>query len=297
MTLLVRVVLNRGISPELLPVMGTHYARAETDCVGERKRDPVKCKLYDARSPAIRKGLPMCHVMEQVDNLKRKEIPPPFLYLLSYQEPSLLTNTVLMNIVFAKVPLGACLAYQLQDHCRPNSRFVSNRIRGSFVTAVQCSEFIDLPVGIDDKTSFDLTELNMLNQPDLTSFFTDHIVIDKTESYSLEQRTVLQGESAEWVEPHQFRLILHQQQQVPGFAIFDAGISVHPKFPYLGATPDGKVFDPSSSSKFALLEIKCPYSKRGGTLDQASSDPLDEKMDLLQICSAQIRCKFVQTGE
>ena len=25
--------------------------------------------------------------------------------------------------------------------------------------------------------------------------------------------------------------------------------------------------------------------------------PLDEKMDLLQICSVQIRCKFVQTGE
>ena len=63
------------------------------------------------------------------------------------------------------------------------------------------------------------------------------------------------------------------QQQVPGFAIFDAGISVHPKFPYLGATPDGKVFDPSSSSKFGLLEIKCPFSKRGNTLDQASSDP------------------------
>ena len=300
-----------------LPVMATHYARAETDRVGERKRDPVKCKLYDARSPAIRKGLPMCHVMEQVDNLKRKEIPPPFSYLLSDQEPSLLMNTV-----FGNVPLGACLAYQLQDHGRPNTRFVSNRIRGSFVTAVQCSEFIDLPVGIDDKTSFDLTELNMLNQPDLTSFFTDHTVIDKSESYSLEQRTVLQGESAEWVEQHQFRLtasnfgkvysriqrpsesmlksifcpkdlsnvraISHgkgkekvartiyarkMQQQVPGFAIFDAGITVHPKFPYLGATPDGKVFDPSSSSKFGLLEIKCPYSKRGDTLDQASSDP------------------------
>ena len=111
-----------------------------------------------------------------------------------------------MNTVFGNVPLGACLTYQLQDHDRPNTRFVSNRIRGSFVMAVQCSEFIDLPVGIDDKTSIDLTELNMLNQPDLTSFFTDHIVIDKSESYSLEQRTVLQGESAEWVEQHQFRL-------------------------------------------------------------------------------------------
>ena len=190
-----------------------------------------------------------------------------------------------------------------------------------FVTdnvAVQCSEFIDLPVGIDNKTSFDLTELNILNQPDLNSFFTDDIVIDN----SLEQRTVLQGESAEWLQQHQFRLtasnfgkvhlriqrpsesmlksifcpkdlsnvraISHwkgkekvartiyarkMQQQVLGFAIFDAGIFVQPKCPYLGTTPDGKVFDPSSSSKFGLLEIKCPYSKRGDTLDQASSDP------------------------
>ena len=96
-----------------LPVTsdGDSLCLAETDRVGERKRDPVKCKLYDARSPAIRKGLPMCHVMEQVDNLKRREIPPPFSYLLSDQEPSLSMNTV-----FGNVPLGACLAYQLQDH-------------------------------------------------------------------------------------------------------------------------------------------------------------------------------------
>ncbi|RMX49481.1 hypothetical protein pdam_00017639 [Pocillopora damicornis] len=142
--------------------MGTHYARAETDRDEERKRDPVKCKLHDARRLATRKGLPKCHVMEQ-----------------------------------------------LQDHGRPNTRFVSNRTRGNFVAdnvAVQCSEFIDLPVGIDNKTSFDLTELNILNQPDLTSFFTDHIVIDESESNSLEQRTVLQGESAEWLKQHQFRL-------------------------------------------------------------------------------------------
>ena len=46
------------------------------------------------------------------------------------------------------------------------------------------------------------------------------------------------------------------QQQVPGFAIFDAGISVY-------TTPDWKVFDPSSSSKFGFLGMKCPHSKRG----------------------------------
>ena len=44
-------------------------------------------------------------------------------------------------------------------------------------------------------------------------------------------------------------------------------------FPYLGASPDGKVFDPSTHSKYGLLEIKCPFSKRGETLEQAASDP------------------------
>ena len=103
MTLLVLVVLNRGISPGAsftcpLPVMGTHYAGAETDRDGERKRDPVKCKLYDARSPAIRKGLPKGHVMEQVDFLTRKENPPPFSNLLSDQTQSFLQNTVFGNV-------------------------------------------------------------------------------------------------------------------------------------------------------------------------------------------------------
>ena len=55
------------------------------------------------------------------------------------------------------------------------------------------------------------------------------------------------------------------QQSVPEFAIFDAGISVHPSLPYLGASLDGKVFDPSTENKYGLLEIKCPFSKRGDT--------------------------------
>lgn len=72
---------------------------------------------------------------------------------------------------------------------------------------------------------------------------------------------------------HMRNVVRKMQQQIPGFAAFDNDISVHPKFPYFSATPDGKVFDPSSSSKFGLLEIKCPYSKQGDTLDKPSSYP------------------------
>lgn len=101
-----------------LPVMGTHYARSETDRNGERSRDPVRCKLYDARGPALRCGLQRQHVMDQVVHLNQKETLTPFSYLLSDQERGLLINTV-----FGNLPLSACLSHQLQDYGRPNTTF------------------------------------------------------------------------------------------------------------------------------------------------------------------------------
>ena len=301
-----------------LPVMGTHYARSETDRNGERSRDPIRCKLYDARGPALRCGLQRQHVIDQVVHLNQKETPPPFSYLLSDQEPGLLINTV-----FGNLPLGACLAHQLQDYGRPNTTFLTNYLGGTSPRdspVPRCLEFPDIPQV--DVVPFDLNEIQALDQTDSTDFFVHHVLIDLKEAHALERRTVLQGESAEWLDQHKYRLtasnfgkvyfrvqrpseamlknifeakdltnvraISHgkakeklartiyakkMQKQVPGFAVFDAGLSVHPSFPYLGASPDGKVFDPSTDSKYGLLEIKCPFSKRGETLDQAAADP------------------------
>ena len=39
--------IPRATSICSLPVMATHFAWAESDKDGERKRDPVRCKLYD----------------------------------------------------------------------------------------------------------------------------------------------------------------------------------------------------------------------------------------------------------
>ena len=64
------------------------------------------------------------------------------------------------------------------------------------------------------------------------------------------------------------------QKQAHNFAVFDAGLAVDPCNPYLGASPDGKVSDPTSTdSKYGLLEIKCPFTKRAETLEQAAADP------------------------
>ena len=57
--------------------------------------------------------------MDHVSQLKRQEKPPPFSYLLSDQEPTMLINTV-----FGNMPLGSCLSYQLQDFGRPNTQFI-----------------------------------------------------------------------------------------------------------------------------------------------------------------------------
>ena len=49
------------------------------------------------------------------------------------------------------------------------------------------------------------------------------------------------------------------------------GLVVNPSLPWLGASPDGIVHDPSKSS-VGLLEIKCPYTHCLLTVEEAAAD-------------------------
>jgi len=51
-----------------------------------------------------------------------------------------------------------------------------------------------------------------------------------------------------------------------GNHIHEIGLVVNPAFPYLGASPDGKVCDKSITG---IIEIKCPYTVRDNTLQEA----------------------------
>ena len=62
------------------------------------------------------------------------------------------------------------------------------------------------------------------------------------------------------------------QTKVSGFTVFDAGISENTELPFVGATPDGKVYDPSENPPHDLVEIKCPFSKINDTAFQAELD-------------------------
>ena len=44
--------------------------------------------------------------------------------------------------------------------------------------------------------------------------------------------------------------------------LYESGLIVNPTFPYLGASPDGKVVDKSVDEPYGLLEMKCPFMYR-----------------------------------
>lgn len=46
--------------------------------------------------------------------------------------------------------------------------------------------------------------------------------------------------------------------ELTGNNVYLCGFVINPSIPYLGASPDRKVFDPNSTPQYRLLEIKCP---------------------------------------
>ena len=255
-------------------------------------------------------------VMKEVTVLQSKPKAPPFSYLLAVQNPSLM-----VNIVFGNVMAGPVLSYQLQDIGKPKTKFFTTRATPDILPALvinECSRFPDIPVVEMNGVVLDLSSVPR----ELAKFFCQNVLISKSDATALEKRTVLQGESTEWLNEHHKRItassfgkvlfrvqrpsesmlkgmfkskdssnvrsIAHgkakekvartiysnkMQKRIPQFVVYDAGLTVNPLWPELGASPDGKICDPSDPEPpFGLLEIKCPFTKRDSTINQAATD-------------------------
>ena len=63
--------------------------------------------------------------------------------------------------------------------------------------------------------------------------------------------------------------VLHKQNSVN---VSSCGFVVSQASPWLGASPDFLINDPTESTTVGLGEIKCPYSKRDETIDEACED-------------------------
>ncbi|KAK6178656.1 hypothetical protein SNE40_011184 [Patella caerulea] len=186
-----------------LPVMGTHFARSTTD-QNERKRDPVKSKLYDARGADSKCGLKTEHIFSHAMDLKSKDPPPPFSYLLLDQEP---TFAVDRPTVFGYMPVGSCLSYQLEDFGREPPKFFSNQPAPIDSVHYTFSAFPDIPILRDNKV-FDLDhDLGVFRVSNVCrEFLVNSMLISVEDAISLEKRTVLQSDCLEWVNQHKVRL-------------------------------------------------------------------------------------------
>lgn len=69
--------------------------------------------------------------------------------------------------------------------------------------------------------------------------------------------------------------LAHQRQQgKDNIIVGPSGFLVSETHPFLGATPDGTIYDSSNKNQpFGFLEVKCPYSHRNRTPIEAASTP------------------------
>ena len=84
--------------------------------------------------------------------------------------------------------------------------------------------------------------------------------------------------ATEWGKDNEQRAIdqyVPQQQKDGKTDLYacSSGFVVSEDHPFLGASPDAVVYDPSVTSTFGLAELKCPYSSRDMTPVEACSQP------------------------
>ena len=81
----------------------------------------------------------------------------------------------------------------------------------------------------------------------------------------------------EWGVNHETEAIqayIQHQQHSGHHGLTVCGVSFHvsQRHPFIGASPDGGVYDPSSDQPYGFLEVKCPYSHRDHTPTEACTD-------------------------
>lgn len=75
------------------------------------------------------------------------------------------------------------------------------------------------------------------------------------------------GIEKESVAHEAFLTLLIEEGNFPNFQYSDYGFVISPEYPFLGASPDGVIV--CGNDKF-VIEIKCPYSHRYETVQQAT---------------------------
>jgi hypothetical protein len=68
------------------------------------------------------------------------------------------------------------------------------------------------------------------------------------------------------------KYITYMQNMGHPIVVEEVGLVVNPDIFWLGASPDRKVIDLSEKEPYGILEVKCPYSQRDRSLEEACKD-------------------------
>ena len=90
----------------------------------------------------------------------------------------------------------------------------------------------------------------------------DRLVLSIIQPPKFSTRATMYGIENEPVAVNKY--IEHQRRYChPDISVSSSGFLISTTYPFLGASPDGAVYDPSNTSQpFGFLEVKCPYSAR-----------------------------------
>ena len=261
----------------------------------ELKKNPINCSLYDARSCALHEY--NSHHQKQLhDNLMSDQPSCAFAQILT-------STTTLPTVVtpVGAVPKGSILLYQTLE-LEQLSKAPEDTIL----------HLLPIPLGLLDNTPcvYKIADDHQKTVLDKLVMILDQAhVLEQTTCQQLSCtkwhesrkgrvtasrfREVLLRKSSPsssfidsffetkdyWKLPVQISHGIQNETKArnsytasTGFNIHCCGLVVNPSLPWLGASPDGLVHDPSEPS-LGLLEVKCPYAHRLSTIEDAASDP------------------------
>ena len=297
------------ISPE--PLMKLSFAKALTDICKERKRPPVQCMLYEARASGsrnfkpeavedikkylcLKKKIPFSYLLNienKDDTSSSKFGPMPIGSVLSYQlkdyKPKFCVTSTNLPLPLKHVQRGvevSSLPCRLGKPAIDVQVILQNKEFKSVFEKIQVS--MDQAKHLEEETKQQSLSSTWRKERllRLTASNFGHIMKRKAIPSEAFLKRIFQhkdlskvasvshGIQSENKAKDIYRKKVNRKFQHQ-ITVYDTGLIVNPAFPWLGASPDGKIQDCSSLPSTGLLEIKCPYTYRDSTPQEASVKP------------------------
>ena len=276
---------------EAEPVMNVAFCKAK-QCQAQTKKNPVICTLYEARSHAIQP-----YISDQCINLKAGLVQCKPTCAFAQILPSNDTHVDIISTPFGGVPKSSAISYQSLEYekldkpaelalpslplgildnvpCVYNIRNDHQKLALDKLR-ISLEEAYELEQSTKQQSSSAQWQASRIGRVTASRF--GEVLLRR----SLPTNTFVESffKTKEYASlPIQLSHGCHNEPKArniyisnTGFTVGLCGLVVNPSLPWLGASPDGIVVDPSEPS-VGLLEIKCPYTYRLLTVEEATGD-------------------------